>query len=432
MKKFNEWLAAKSITPDQFAEFDVNKQAELYNEYNDQFRVKIEELSKTESANKEAIIDLQKQLASVRDEQFESLKAALKEQGVELKKLRDGESSSVNSKSFTDQLKEKLLANKEKLEALSRGDKGNFAIEVKAPANMALGTNVTGQVPQAERIPGLNIVASRQVRFLDLLTAGTIAGSNVIEWVYQANKDGAANVTGEGLIKNQIDFDLVVGSQKVEKITAYIKVTTEMLNDISWMQSEINNELTRELLKKAEQQAYAGTGVSPQLNGVRTVAVAFTGGSAALSVDNANEFDVLHAAALQIEEADQPSPNFAFVHPSIYYKIMHLKVSATDRRYVEYNEMISVVDGMMYIGGMMVVKSTLVAPGDFLVGYSPYANFYTKEAMSITVGLDSDDFTKNFRTVLAEWRGVVFVKNNDRTAFVKGDFTTAKAALETP
>jgi hypothetical protein len=47
------------------------------------------------------------------------------------------------------------------------------------------------------------------------------------------------------------------------------------------------------------------------------------------------------------------------------------------------------------------------------------------------VGLDGNDFTKNMITTLAEWRGAVVVKNNDRTAFVKGDFSDDKLALET-
>ena len=59
-------------------------------------------------------------------------------------------------------------------------------------------------------------------------------------------------------------------------------------------------------------------------------------------------------------------------------------------------------------------------------------NLLNKEGLNIQIGLDSDDFTKNFRTILAEWRGVSFIKNNDRPAFVSGDFTTDKAVLETP
>lgn len=60
------------------------------------------------------------------------------------------------------------------------------------------------------------------------------------------------------------------------------------------------------------------------------------------------------------------------------------------------------------------------------------ASVYSKGGIEISVGFENDDFTKNLVTILAEWRGLTIVKNNDRSAFVKGDFTTDKAALETP
>jgi len=78
------------------------------------------------------------------------------------------------------------------------------------------------------------------------------------------------------------------------------------------------------------------------------------------------------------------------------------------------------------------VTTTLVTVDDYLVGSFDMATVYQKGAPSIEVGRDSDDFTKNLVTILIEWRGAVVVKNNDRTAFVEGDFTTDAAALETP
>ena len=95
------------------------------------------------------------------------------------------------------------------------------------------------------------------------------------------------------LLKNQIDFDLVVASETVVKRTAFIKVSDEMVDDISFMASEINNELMRELLKDVENQVYQGNGVAPNMNGIRTVATAFAAGSFAGTVDNANIVDVL-------------------------------------------------------------------------------------------------------------------------------------------
>ncbi len=66
-----------------------------------------------------------------------------------------------------------------------------------------------------------------------------------------------------------------------------------------------------------------------------------------------------------------------------------------------------------------------------MVGNFDLAAVYDKGEIGIDVGLDGNDFTKNTRTILAEWRGAVVVKNNDRTAFVSGTFATDKAALET-
>jgi HK97 family phage major capsid protein len=173
-----------------------------------------------------------------------------------LKKLVDENSKvSKDANSLADSLKEneenlKLLANK--------NNAGQFT--VKAPATMLISSNVSGgNVPVEQRLAGLNTIASRRLRLLDILTF-LQAGSNTISWVYQANKDGAAGQTAEGATKNQIDFDLVVNSETVKKTTAYIKVSLEMLNDIAFMESEINNELTRELLKAVEAQIYSGDG----------------------------------------------------------------------------------------------------------------------------------------------------------------------------
>ena len=59
------------------------------------------------------------------------------------------------------------------------------------------------------------------------------------------------------------------------------------------------------------------------------------------------------------------------------------------------------------------------------------ATLYSKGSIKITIALDADDFTKNLRTILAEYRGAMVVKNNDRTAFIKGVFATDAAVLET-
>lgn len=427
--KFKDFLQTKNISDTDFASRSAEDMANLYNEYNEVQRTELTKAIETK-ASKEDIEALKTSLVENQNEQLKSLNEVLKQQGLAIKRLTSEEKAEHSAKS--ESIKAGLLANIESLKGLKDKNKAKgseFTFEVKAVGTMLESTNISGgNVPVEQRIAGLNIIASRKTRFLDVLTRGT-ATSNVISWVYQANKDGAAGQTAEGATKNQIDFDLVVTSQSVKKTTAFIKVSTEMLDDIDFIESEIRNELMRELLKKVESGVYSGDGTGDNLTGIRTVATAFSAGTFALAVDNANEADVLAVAMNQIEIAEQDSATAIFVHPSTITKLKLVKVSATDKRYVDFQNRFQVINGQAYIDGIPMFGSTLVTAGQYLIGNFDMATLYEKGTMNITVGLDGNDFTKNLRTILVEWRGLVIVKTNDRTAFVKGVFATDMAAL---
>jgi len=366
------------------------------------------------AATKEEVETIKNALINI-----ETIVKAIKEDGNKVVKGND--------------LREALEANKEALRALKAGgkreDMKGFTLTVnKAVGTMLESANISGgNVPVEQRIAGLNTIASRRIRLMDLFTKGT-ATSNLISWVYQSGKEGAAGGTAEGATKNQIDFDLVVASQVVCKRTAYIKISDEMIDDIDFINSEINNELMRELIKDIELTAYSGNGTAPALNGVRTVATAFAAGSFALAIDNANQVDVLSVAKNQILIADQPAPNAILMHPTDVTKLLVAKVSSTDKRYIERLQLIG---GSLSMDGIPIIPTTLVTVDTYLIGSFDLATLYEKGQLSIEVGLDGNDFTKNLRTIRAEWRGALVVKNNDRTAFVKGTFSTDMAALET-
>jgi len=422
MKDFNTWLTAeKNLDEAAIKELSTEAQASHIAEYMSSVAMKVDEAVKS-GVSKEELAELGKEQSKALAELGAKHEAILLSQGAAIKsaveKLTKTESS--QSKSILEQLKEK----KEELSRYKNGE--SVKITLKAVGDMSIAGNVTGQIPQAERLPGMNMVASREIKFLDVLQSGTIS-SNLVEWVYQSGKEGTAGQTVEAALKNQIDFDLLVGSQKVEKTTAYITITDEMLDDVEFMATEINNELNRELLKAVETGAYGGSGTSPQLNGVFTTATAFAAGTFALAVDNANEVDVLTVAANQIKIAEQGMPNYIFMNPSDVTTLKMVKVSSTDKRYVER---LAMVAGSLSLDGVPIVETTLVDAGQYLIGDFTKAHIRTKAGVSIDVGYTGDNFIKNFKTIRAEWRGVVYVKNNDRTAFVKGVFAADKAALE--
>jgi HK97 family phage major capsid protein len=434
MKTFENFLVEKGITKDVFTTKGAGEMASLYNEYNENARKEINAAVESK-ASKEEVEKMKADFLAAKNEQFETLTAQLKSQGEELKELGlTLKKVSINN-SLTkkhDSVREGLEKNIEKLKSLSKSDMSEVrasGFSFKAAADMLASTNISGgNVPVEQRIAGLNTIASRRVRLLDIVAKGS-AASNVISWVYQANKDGAAGGTSEGATKNQIDFDMVVASQVVVKRTAYIKVSDEMIADIDFINTEINNELMRELLKDVESQAYSGNGTAPNLNGIRTVATAFAAGSFATAVDNANEADVLTVAINQIMIANQPMPNYILMHPSDVTKLKLYKVSTTDRRYIDR---LALIAGELTLDGIPIIPTTLVTVTEYLVGAFDMATLYDKGEVQIEIGLDGNDFTKNMRTIRAEWRGAMVVKNNDRTAFVKGDFDTDKTALETP
>lgn len=419
---FAAFLETKNISKESFASKTSEESAELYAHYLTDIAKNIEEAI-SNGATKDEIKSIQEEQTKAMADRSAKMDKVVMEQGKAIKSLMEKMNTpeATMEKSVLDHLKE----NSSKIEALKNGEKVNVRFTTKA--NMSLSANVTGQVPQAFRVDGVNNITTRAPRLLDIVSTGTI-DSNLVEWVYQSNKTGTAGVTAEGAPKNQIAFDLIVASQRVEKVTAFIKVTDEMLSDASYMASEINNELTREVVKAAESQVYSGTGANNQLSGIKTTATAFAAGAFALAVDSANEVDVLVVAMNQILLAEHDPANYILMNPSDVTKLKMIKVSTSDKRYVER---LAIVAGELSLDGTPIIATTLVPVGEYLVGNFALANVLVKDGLQIEIGLDADDFTKNLKTIRAEWRAVAFVKNNSRTAFVTGVFATDKAALET-
>lgn len=423
MFTLKDYLSNKGISKESFDGMTAENKAEIFNEINEHNANEFKALKEKTEATEKEISEANKTLLNIQSEQLGQLNKALAEQGIAIKKLTETEKAEMP----TLDVHKSLESNIEKLEAM-KGSRSSEGVTFKAVGTMSISGNVSGgNVPVEQRLDGLNNIASRQVRLLDVCSRGT-ASSNVISWVYQANKEGSAGQTAEGGAKNQIDFDLVVASENVKKSTAYIKVSEEMIGDIDFMASEINNELTRELLKVVETQVYSGDGTGNNLNGISTVATAFSAGTFAGDIDNANEVDVLTVASNQIAIAEQEAPNYIFMHPSDITMLKMVKVSSTDKRYVER---LALIAGALSLDGIPIIGTTLVTAGTYLIGNFDLATVYDRGDISIEIGRDSDDFTKNLVTVLAEWRGAVVVKNNNRTAFVKGTFATDKASLET-
>jgi len=314
---------------------------------------------KNETVSKAELIEV---LSKVKDletkgEDVKTIKSdieeiALRVLGLETKGVDKGTQETLGS----------ILEGKaEELKAMKEKSGRSVQFTLKAAGTMALSTNVTGQVPQAEREQGITRTVRRNPYILQLVNVGTIM-SNVWEWVEQKNLDGGAAMTAEGAAKSQADFDLVVASANVKKVTAYIKVTKEMLDDVELMRSEIDQELTELINLKIDDQLLNGTGLTVNLTGITTNATAWAAGSFALAIPTPTKWDALRTAINQVR-VNLFEPNYIVMHPS---DVTAMELSKdTTGQYVM--PPFAALDGTI-VSGIRVVANTGVTIDKFLVG----------------------------------------------------------------
>lgn len=370
---------------------------------------------KGESTDKETFTAMEGRVAKM---EVEAAKAS--------KSIKDAPEGGLT---FATALKNAFNENDAKIKEVASGDnQKGFKMELKAVGNITSAAITAGDIPQADRLSGFNRNPSRAIRLINLFSAKS-TDADKVEWVFQGTSEGAAGQTAEGALKNQIDMEWTVGEETVKKTTAFIKVTDEMLAKGSIVSQEVNTELVQEVLKAVEQTLYDGDATGSNLRGITTVASAFDASTAgAVSIANANQVDVLATAMTQIKIAQEGNAtvNAVMMHPTDVLQLKLAKLSATDKRYL--GRLMDAGQGLT-VDGVPIIESTLVPVGTYLIGDFNKAELVQRDGMKIEIGYDSDDFTKNFRTIRCEWRGCLVVRTNNRSSFVTGTFATDQAAL---
>lgn len=375
---------------------------------------------KDSAVTKAELIELMSQVKALETQGAEVAKQKSQVEEIALRVL-ELETKGVD-KNVVETLETILDARKDELSAMKDKSGASVKFTLKAAGTMAESTNITGIIPQGERESGITRTVRRQPYLLSLVNVGTIM-SNLWEWVEQKNPDGGAAMTAEGAAKSQADFDLVLASASVKKVTAYIKVTKEMLDDVQLLRAEIDQELTELINLKIDDQILSGSGSGANLTGITTNATAWAAGAFANAVPTPKRADVLRVAINQVRVA-QFQPNYIVMHPTDVTAMELAKDSTGQYVLPPFTS----ADGTV-VSGIPVVANTGMTIDKFLVGDFTKSGVRFKEGLTINVGYENDDFTKNLVTILAEARLVHRVKSNHYGAFVYGDFSDAITAL---
>lgn len=339
------------------------------------------------------------------------------------------ESKIVGEGSFKNIGEAIFKAYSENIDKIKSNTSGVVDLEVKVAGTMTINGNYSGGViALTELEQGITRIVRRAPFLRQIVNAG-VTLSKYITYIEQANPDpNEAGMTAEGALKTQQDFDLVERQAVTQKVTAFIKVSKEMIQDLPFMQREINTELMELVALKLDSQILSGDGTGNNLVGILQNAVQFSATGFALSVPFANELDVLRVAIQQVETA-LFQVNYIVMHPT---DIAKFDVTKTSTGEYTMPMIYTDVNGVKRYNGIEIISNTGIAVGTFLLGDFTKSNLRVREDMNIQVGYVNDDFTKNLFTILCEARATHYVKTNHYGAFVKGTFATAKSALLKP
>ena len=325
------------------------------------------------------------------------------------------------------------LNKSESFKAMKEGSRSSANFELKADVLISsdfTGANSARDASGVERVTGIKFNPSNVTNMLNVIpTAST--SSNVIRFVKENSYTDNAGATAEGSAPSDSEFALVATDAIVQKMASVMTISQEMLDDTPALAGYLNTRLVGKLNTVIDDQLIGGSGSSPNLLGLLNGGTAFdTSASGAFyqAIDNAQELDVLYVALNQLALANY-SANAIVLNPTDFHKIALLK--DTTNEYLRGNSIVS-ADGFLRINGVPVIMNNKISAGNFIAGdFTQGSQVFQREGVYVAFGYeDSDNFSKYLVSVRAIARLAHAVYLPD--AFVRGAFSSAKSAIETP
>jgi len=364
--------------------------------------------------------------AKAEEEEEEAVKSAITNLEKKMAAMLE-QPATKGYKSIKSALTAAFAEKKNEIDLIVKGDqKASLRLTLKEVVPMQVDNTIgagSTQVSITENTGIISPIRKREMTYLANVSVGSIAGNRAM-WVEETTEEGTPIMLGEGDAKTQLSALYVEQTMTVKKIAVYGKVTTEMLADLPQLISYIENNLMKRMDIVIENQLISGGGTGDNLKGAEEYATAFAAGDLAETIEGANEYDVIAAVANQSTIA-HGMPNAIMVHPTTLAKMKMLK--GQDGQYLM--PLFATANGLE-IAGMKVIPTVAITAGEFLGGDFSVINVLNRDELSLTIGLDGNDFTQNKKTMLAERRLVQFVSANDTAVIIKGDFASAKEDLE--
>jgi HK97 family phage major capsid protein len=380
---------------------------------------------------------VEQKIAAFKDLPVDKLKALvteMKEVNDAIAQLKAKAAASKKGKKAT-MLQKALEENwKPMQERLAAGAKSfSFKLEEKVTSS-----SFGDRVIFGFRESGIDIEALPELFILDLIQVMSGGpGSNPLSWIERNLVEAAAaspmpafvaepTLVNELGVKPSMSWEWVERKLSSATIAAMAPVSKQAVFNYAQLESEIRFELLRRIAQVLEYQILRGSGAgSPtQLKGIMTYAQAFSAGDFAATIPYANYFDVLVAAATQILNANFVPTVGVISHTAKGQMNMAKNVNGT------YVMPPFSTNGGLNVYGMRIMSTNHFTGDEFLVMDPTRSLFNWVENPTIEVGMINDDFERNIWRLRCELQGVHRIKEHEKVAFVKGDFSDAIGTLE--
>jgi HK97 family phage major capsid protein len=190
---------------------------------------------------------------------------------------------------------------------------GEIELQTKGTVLSSPGTALT----PAGYTEGVVQTLFAQPYLADLLPTQQAPG-NPVRFVSETSVTNAAAATSEGGLKPESSIVFGETSEPVRKISTFLPVSTEMLEDAPQIQSYLNQRLTMFVKQVEEQQLLLGNGTAPNLQGF--VASGRAIGTFTRNAGTTNELAIFKAAN-GTRGSSFLNPDTIIVHPSNWQPI---------------------------------------------------------------------------------------------------------------
>lgn len=223
-------------------------------------------------------------------------------------------------------------------------------------------TTAAGWAPESLRSGVVVDAATRPVQITDAIPAYPWDQA-AYKYMEETTFTNGAAATAEGGTYGESTLVYTEKSVTVEKITVWIPVTDEQLEEVAFLQTRLNQRLPFMIRQKLDGDLYNGSGVTPNLRGVLNVVGIQT---QAKSTDPA--FDAILKAAVKVRTVGFANPDKLLIHAT---DMQNLRLTRT-------------VDGIYILGnptdpsptrvwGLAPVEHNIASVGTAVVG--DFANF---------------------------------------------------------